>query len=125
MSEYRKAKDGLGDTPDTEPELLYAKQHETLSGVIMTLCSDGPIVKLHSTTIYQSTNCQSALLCVPGTHQSFQAVYYPACCAGPSLDFLVLYPQIYRMGYRPLAGLFFTDEERLCCARYQEQDQRR
>jgi len=52
ISEYRKAKVGLGDTPDTAPQLLYAQQHEALFDIIMTLYSDGPTVRSHSTVIY-------------------------------------------------------------------------
>ncbi|KAH0835777.1 P-loop containing nucleoside triphosphate hydrolase protein [Lanmaoa asiatica] len=44
MNEYRKAKDGLGDTPDTEAEVLYSQQHESLSDIIVRLCSDSPIL---------------------------------------------------------------------------------
>ncbi|KAF8452298.1 P-loop containing nucleoside triphosphate hydrolase protein, partial [Boletus edulis BED1] len=42
LKEYRDAKDGLGDTPDDGPELLYDQRHEALSDIIMTLCSDAP-----------------------------------------------------------------------------------
>lgn len=71
MSEYRKAKDGLGDTPDTGPEFLYAQEREELLGIIMMLCSDGPTVRSHSTVIHHNTNRQLALFRFSGTHQSF------------------------------------------------------
>lgn len=114
ISEYHKAKDGLGDTPDTAPELLYAQQHEALFDIIMTLCSDGPTVRSHSNVLHD-TNCWLALRCFPGVHQSFEVVHDTACYPGPGRHVLVLYSHIYSIGYRPLARLFFPNEERVYC----------
>ncbi|KAG9312731.1 P-loop containing nucleoside triphosphate hydrolase protein [Chiua virens] len=43
MNEYRKAKDGLGDTPDSMPELLYGQHRQVLMDIIEILASKGPL----------------------------------------------------------------------------------
>ncbi|KAG9312733.1 P-loop containing nucleoside triphosphate hydrolase protein [Chiua virens] len=39
-NEYRKAKDGLGDTPDSGPEELYAQKNRVKSDIVTTLSSE-------------------------------------------------------------------------------------
>ncbi|KAF8546950.1 P-loop containing nucleoside triphosphate hydrolase protein, partial [Imleria badia] len=64
LNEYRKAKDGLGDTPDTGPEWLYAQRHEALSDVVTTLWSDGPTLYFAFLALTGSSNLTMTQLAV-------------------------------------------------------------